>query len=77
MVSPVAMAAASIPNPAAAGKFIAPIEPIADTTDWIAISNRAELEAMASNLSGKYYLTADINLSGADWAPIGNGSSSP
>lgn len=37
----------------------------------IAISDRAGLEAIRDNLSGAYHLTADINLSGTDWIPIG------
>jgi uncharacterized protein YjdB len=53
------------------GRFIASIEPIADLTGWIPVSNRAELEAIANNLSGRYYLTADIDLAGAEWVPIG------
>ena len=60
--------AKSLPN------FIAPIEPIPDTADWIAISDRAGLEAIADNaqsLGGKYYLTKDIDLSGEEWIPIG------
>ncbi|MDR1193435.1 MAG: YDG domain-containing protein [Peptococcaceae bacterium] len=52
------------------GKFLAPIgAPIADS---IAISDRAGLEAIANNLSGNYHLTADIDLSGEDWVPIGS-----
>jgi hypothetical protein len=51
------------------GKFIAPIEaPVAGSTP---ISNRAQLEAIRNNLYGNYYLTADIDLSGAEWVPIG------
>jgi hypothetical protein len=53
------------------GRFLAPIEPITDFTDWTAISDRAGLEAIASNLSGKYYLTGNIDLSGGDWVPLG------
>lgn len=55
-------------------QFIAPITPVEylpDYGEYIEISNRAGLEAIASNLSGKYYLSADIDLSGADWTPIG------
>jgi uncharacterized membrane protein YgcG len=55
-------------------KFLAPIEPIADKTGWIAISDRAGLEAINNNLAGKYYLTADIDLSNGEWTPIGSSS---
>ena len=54
------------------GKFLAPIDPPA--AGAIPISNRAELEAIKDNLSGSYYLTQDIDLSGAEWIPIGNAS---
>ncbi|MCL2766479.1 MAG: cohesin domain-containing protein [Peptococcaceae bacterium] len=51
------------------GKFLAPISaPIAGSQ---AISNRAQLEAISNNLGGNYHLTTDIDLSGAEWAPIG------
>lgn len=36
------------------------------------IGNRADLEAISNNLSGNYILTADIDLSGADWVPLGS-----
>jgi hypothetical protein len=57
------------------GKFLAPIEPPAP--DSIPISTRAELEAIGNNstsLRGTYHLTQDINLSGAEWVPIGRSS---
>ena len=38
----------------------------------IPISNRAELENIKNDLSGNYHLTADINLSGTEWEPIGD-----
>ncbi|MDR0751278.1 MAG: hypothetical protein LBF12_01630 [Christensenellaceae bacterium] len=38
----------------------------------VGISNRAGLEAIKSNLDGRYVLEADIDLSDADWTPIGN-----
>ena len=54
------------------GKFLAQIDaPIAGSTP---ISNRAQLEAIKDNLSGNYHLTADIDLSGAQWVPIGDNS---
>lgn len=54
------------------GKFLAPIEPPVEGS--IPISNRAELEAIKDNLSGNYHLTADIDLSGTEWIPIGGAS---
>ena len=38
------------------------------------ITTREELAAIADNLAGSYALGADIDLSGFDWKPIGNGS---
>ena len=35
------------------------------------ISTRAELEAIAEDPAGDYYLAADIDLGGAEWTPIG------
>ena len=55
------------------GKFMAPIE--APAADSIPVSTRAELEAIRNNLRGKYHLTQDIDLSGAEWIPIGDNSS--
>ena len=56
--------------------FIAPIEVVnpysPEYAGWIAISDRAGLEAMADNLNGKYYLTNDIDLDGKEWIPISN-----
>jgi hypothetical protein len=50
---------------------ITPIEELPDFADYIPISDRAGLEAISSNLDGKYYLTADIDLAGQEWVPIG------
>lgn len=70
-----------IPHPTASAddygineQFLAPIIPIetlADFGDYIEINDRAGLEAISSNLGGKYYLSADIDLSDGDWSPIG------
>ena len=51
------------------GKFLLAMTP--PPGDSIPVSNRAQLEAIANNLSGKYHLTADIDLSGGVWTPIG------
>ena len=56
--------------------FIAPIKIISEQNtpsfaDWIPVSTREELAAIKNNLSGKFYLTQDIDLSGADWIPLG------
>ena len=40
-------------------------------SDAIEISSTEELAAINSNLSGNYVLTADIDLSGSEWTPIG------
>jgi len=53
-------------------RFIAPITPINNTNSWTPISNRTELEAIRNNLDGLFFLTADIDLSGREWTPIGN-----
>ncbi|MDR2559162.1 MAG: Ig-like domain-containing protein [Oscillospiraceae bacterium] len=37
----------------------------------IPISNREELLAIDDNLSGDYHLTADIDLAGSQWTPLG------
>ena len=42
-----------------------------DRTGWTAISTPAELAAIKNDLSGSYYLTADIDMSGVKWTPIG------
>ena len=52
------------------GKFLILIE--APAAGSIPISTRAELENIKNNLNGNYHLTADIDLSGAEWVPIGN-----
>ena len=59
----------AIPVSAAGNRFLAPIEP--PVADSIPISTRAELEMIRNNLNGKYHLTADIDLSGVEWIPIG------
>ena len=55
------------------GKFIAPIGAVEDGS--IAIASRAELELIGKHidypLDGKFHLTNDIDLSGAEWVPIG------
>ncbi|MCL2045428.1 MAG: dockerin type I domain-containing protein [Oscillospiraceae bacterium] len=71
------MSTSFTPQYSSNGKFLAeiiPIEDLPDFSEYIAISDRAGLEAINNNLSGKYYLTNDIDLSGAEWVPIGYGS---
>ena len=54
--------------------FLAPIDKINTArppAGATAISNRAGLEAITNDLSGHYYLTANISLSGREWEPIG------
>ena len=43
-----------------------------NAAEVIEISSAEELAAINKNLSGSYVLTADINLAGAEWAPIGS-----
>lgn len=55
------------------GKFLAPIDsPVAGS---VPISTKAQLEAIQNNPDWDYHLTADIDLSGTAWAPIGGDSS--
>ena len=53
------------------GVFLKPIEPPIEGS--IPINNRADLEAINNNLNGNYHLTTDIDLSGIEWIPIGDG----
>ena len=62
----------TMPVSAVSSDFIAKIDPPASGST--AISTREELEAIADNLSGTYHLTADIDLSGTPWKPIGDDS---
>ena len=63
--SPVALATGHGSN----GKFLLPIDPPA--VGSIPVSTRAELEAIQNNLAGTYHLTANIDLFGTEWIPIG------
>ena len=61
------------------GKFlteIRPVEGFVGFEQYIPIGNRAELEKIGNDdnypLTGKYYLTADIDLLGTEWTPIGS-----
>jgi hypothetical protein len=65
-----AIRAAAAPT-AGEGKFLAAIA--APVSGSIAISTAAELNAIRNNLSGKYHLANDIDLSGwGEWTPIGD-----
>lgn len=61
--------AEAAPTKANTRSFLAAIDPPA--TGSIPISNREELAAISNNLSGKYHLVADIDLSDGEWKPIG------
>jgi hypothetical protein len=52
------------------GKFLAPIQQHSGIST--PISNREELENIKNDVSGKYHLVEDIDLSGAEWIPIPN-----
>ncbi|MCL2082428.1 MAG: hypothetical protein FWH04_04220 [Oscillospiraceae bacterium] len=54
------------------GKFLSLIDPPAEGS--IPISSRWQLDSIRGNMSGTYHLTADIDLGGADWVPIGSGA---
>ena len=43
----------------------------AESTDAVAIDSAEKLAAINENPSGHYILTADIDLAGAEWTPIG------
>lgn len=43
----------------------------ADREGWTAVSSAEELASIKNDLSGKYYLTDNIDLTGQDWTPIG------
>jgi len=53
-------------------RFLQPID--APRTGSIPVSTRAELDAIRNNLTGHFHLTNDIDLSGAEWIPIGENS---
>ncbi|MDR1320326.1 MAG: hypothetical protein LBK56_02720 [Gracilibacteraceae bacterium] len=72
-----AMETASLqPQYGSNGQFLAPID--APDPSAIPISSRADLAKIGADsaypLNGSYKLTADIDLSGAEWAPIGDGT---
>ena len=63
------------------GKLIAEFEivdSLPDFSEYIAVSGRGELEKIGNDpsfpLNGKYYLTADIDLSETEWIPVGANS---
>ena len=41
-------------------------------TEVIEIATAEDLKAVNDNLSGNYVLTADIDLEGAEWTPLGS-----
>ena len=45
-------------------------EAVLHDSSLVPIGTRAELEAVADNLNGAYYLTADIDLAGDEWTPL-------
>ena len=50
------------------------LEPDDQWAGYTAIDSQEDLEAIANNMSGKYYLTDDITLTGT-WRPLGLGTS--
>ncbi|MCL1866493.1 MAG: hypothetical protein FWF82_03710, partial [Oscillospiraceae bacterium] len=76
---PVVAVAETSPTVKILPNFIAPIEVIdpnnPEFADWIPISDRAGLEAIAKNylsLQKNYYLTNDIDLGDEEWHSISN-----
>ena len=61
----------------AAGLCPAALAADLDREGWTAVSNKEELAAINKNLSGKYYLTANIDLTDVSWTPIGMYSYKP
>ena len=55
----------------AAGLCPAALAAEPDREGWTAVSSKEELAAINNDLSGKYYLTANIDLTGVNWTPIG------
>ena len=55
----------------AAGLCPAALAAEPDREGWTAVSSAEELAAINKNLSGKYYLTANIDLTDVSWTPIG------
>jgi len=53
-----------------------PVTVRASGEEWIEISDAAGLSGIGSNLSGNYRLTADIDLTGVNWTPIGSSTTS-
>ncbi len=58
------------------GEFIQQIDPLTEeealAQGYTIIKTADELQAINNNLSGKYILMSDIDLSGIDWDPIGD-----
>ena len=57
-------------NTGNADNFISELRDLAHD-GYTAISTPDELSNIRNNLSGKYYLTGNIDLSGKEWEPIG------
>ena len=55
----------------AAGLCPAALAAEPDREGWTAVSSKEELAAINNDLSGKYYLTANIDLTDVNWMPIG------
>ena len=53
------------------GEMFAEETATTDTEAVIGIATAEELAAVSQNLSGHYMLTADIDLNGCEWAPLG------
>ena len=61
-------------NDANRSNFISDFQTMNHDDSWTAVSSVEDLEAIADNLDGYYYLTGNIDLSGQEWVPIGTQS---
>ena len=70
MLLPVSALAANTAN---RDNFITDFQKM-DHSGWTAVSTAEDLKNISSDLSGAYYLTGDIDLSGEEWVPLGSQS---
>ncbi len=68
-------------EPERTGDFIQAVRPLTEdeaiAQGYTIITTADELQAMQYDLSGKYILMNDINLSGYEWTPVGNNDMGP
>ena len=68
-------------EPERTGDFIQAVRPLTEdeaiAQGYTIITTADELQAMQYDLSGKYILMNDIDLSGYEWTPVGNNDMEP